>query len=223
MKRQTLTLLIVLAGLWPQQPPVATAQTPRETGERRMPASCLSQLALAAAAAAAALPSGLGIGSEAPAFDPQHVWGPDKGSHACPMCKYGFLQGVLLWVNTDELEDAGRIASRLEREIRERDPKRLRAFVIYTNPGGKPIREVEDLLTSLARKASLQLVAVTYVPSPIDPKTSALYRINPDPRVRNTVFVYRKRRVVDKFVNLGADEASLQKLADSMGRTLEAR
>ena len=189
----------------------------------RVLASCLSSLALATVAAAAVLSSGLGIGSEAPAFDPQHVWGPDKGSHACPMCKYGSLQGVLLWVNTDELEDAGRIAARLEREIRERDPKRLRAFVIYTNPGGKPIREVEDLLTSVAEKASLRQVAVTYVPSPTDPKTSALYRINPDRRVRNTVFVYRKRRVVDKFVNLEADEISLQKLADSMGRTLEVR
>ena len=118
----------------------------------RVLASCLPAVALATAAAAAVLSSGLGIGSEAPAFDPQHVWGPDKGSHACPMCKYGALQGVLLWVNTDDLENAGRIASRLEREIGERDPKRLRAFVIYMNPGGKSIPEVEALLTSLAEK-----------------------------------------------------------------------
>ena len=190
---------------------------------QRVLSYCLPTLALATTAAAAVLTSGLGIGSEAPAFDPQHVWGPDKGSHACPMCKYGALQGVLLWVNSDDLEDAGRIASRLEREIRERDPKRLKAFVISMNPGGKPIREVEGLLTSLAEKASLRQVAVTYVPSPTDAKTSALYRINPDPGVRNTVFVYRQRRVVDKFVNLETDEAGLRKLADAIGRTLETR
>lgn len=39
--------------------------------------------------------SGLNVGDESPAFDPQHAWGPDKGSHACPMCKYGYHPGVM--------------------------------------------------------------------------------------------------------------------------------
>ena len=41
-----------------------------------------------------------------------------------------------------------------------------------------------------------------YVPSLTDKQTSYLYRINPN--TRNTLLIYNKRRVVDKFVNLSA-------------------
>jgi protocatechuate 3,4-dioxygenase beta subunit len=132
------------------------------------------------------------------------------------MCKYGKLQGVLLWVNSDDLGNVGKIASRLEQEIRELGPKRVRVFMIYMNPDRKPRPELEALLSSWAADASLKHVAVTYVPSPTDEKSSVLYRINPDPRVKNTVFVYRKRRIVDKFVNLHADDDSLARLVRSV-------
>jgi hypothetical protein len=42
----------------------------------------LAHLVLATTAVAAVLTSGLGVGSEMPAFDPRHVRGPDNGSHA---------------------------------------------------------------------------------------------------------------------------------------------
>ena len=162
------------------------------------------------------LASGPAIGSEAPAFDPQHVTGPDKGSHTCPMCKYGFLTGALIWVNTEDLATVAPIAARLERAITEKGAAHVRAFVIYMNPTGAPAKEVESRLAAFAREAALSQVAVAYVPGPTDGKTSALYAINPDPRVKNTVLVYRKRRVRDKFINLGSDGASLERLMTSL-------
>ena len=39
--------------------------------------------------------SGLNIGEDQPSFSPFHAYGPDKGSTACPVCKYGRYQGII--------------------------------------------------------------------------------------------------------------------------------
>lgn len=80
--------------------------------------------------------SGLTIGENCPAFDPLHVWGPDKGSKACPMCKYGSRQGILAWINTDSWENVTRLARALDQQISEKGFNKLRAFIIYMNPDG---------------------------------------------------------------------------------------
>lgn len=167
--------------------------------------------------------SGLPVGSEAPAFDPRHVWGPDRGTSACPMCKYGGGQGVLIWVNADDPSGVTPLAARLERAIREKGPRRIRAFVIYTNPAGRPPGEVEDRLRAFAAKAGLDQVAVAYVPSPTDPATSAAYHINPDSGVKNTVLVYCRRRVTARFVNLGMDRDSLDVVVREVELAARAR
>jgi protocatechuate 3,4-dioxygenase, beta subunit len=164
------------------------------------------------------LTSGPPVGDEAPAFDPQHVAGPDQGSHACPMCKYGYQQGALIWVNTDDLNHVAKVATRLEREIHAKGPERIRAFVIYMNPYRQSPAEVEALLSSFAKEALLSRVAVAYVPSPTDKATSALYGINPAPSVKNTVIVYRNRKVFEKFINLTAAEMSMDQLVKSVER-----
>jgi len=48
--------------------------------------------------------SGLAIGADCPAFDPLHLSGIDKGKHTCPMCKYGFGQGLMVWFNHSNLD-----------------------------------------------------------------------------------------------------------------------
>ena len=159
-----------------------------------------------------ALESGPAVGTEAPAFDPWHVAGPDKGSHACPMCKYGKGQGILAWVNTASLDEVATLTARLEKEMRDRGEGRLRAFVIYMNPDRLPRPEVEKRLADIASRVDVKKVALTWVPSPTDDATAALYDINPDPRVKNTMIVYRKRRVVGKFVNLPMTPAGLDQL-----------
>ncbi len=43
--------------------------------------------------------SGLSVGENCPAFDPIHFSGPDEGKTRCPMCSYGFDQGIIIWWN----------------------------------------------------------------------------------------------------------------------------
>lgn len=163
------------------------------------------------------IPSGLDIGQESPAFDPQHVWGPDRGSHACPMCKYGYIQGVLYWVNTDDnWEEVKKWAGFLDQESARRGDERFKAYLIYTNPNLKPLKEVEKQLTRLAQELSLKQIAVTYVPSPTDRATAALNKINP--KAKNTIIVYKKRTVFDKFVNFEPSEEDLRRLVASVDR-----
>lgn len=149
--------------------------------------------------------SGLLTGTECPAFDPVHVWGPDKGTKACPMCKYGIRsKGVMIWVNKN-LDKLGAVAQRLEAEMKQKGANEARTFIIYTNPDRKSNAEIEQLLSHFAQKNNLHNVALAYVPHVSNRSTAFLYRINP--LVENTFIVYNKRHVTGNFVNLTAGQS----------------
>lgn len=148
--------------------------------------------------------SGLLPRTECPAFDPMHIWGPDKGTKTCPMCKYGVRsKGVMIWVNRD-LDKLGVVAQRLEAEMKQKGMNEARTFIIYTNPERKSKTEVEQLLNNFAQKNKLKNVALTYVPHVSDRATAFLYRINP--LVSNTFIVYNKRVTTGNFVNLSTNQ-----------------
>ncbi|MBL7850612.1 MAG: hypothetical protein JNN04_06905 [Cyclobacteriaceae bacterium] len=150
------------------------------------------------------LNSGLPIGTECPAFDPHHVSGPDRNSRACPMCKYGSRQGVMIWVNHSDWDALEPIARRLESEIKTRGLRQFRAFIIYMNPAGLPLAQLLEESRKKADAWKLEKTALVCVPSPTDPESAGLFQINPDPRVKNTVMVYSRRKVAHKVINLNA-------------------
>ena len=155
------------------------------------------------------LNSGLAIGSNCPAFDPKHVSGADKGKTACPMCKYGYQQGIMVWINETNMDGIKNFAKSLETEMQKRGEKKLRVFLIHMNPTNKDLRSLESELINWAATQDLKKVALVYIPTPNDPESSELFQINTSPEIKNTVFVYKKRRVAAKWVNIDYDEASL--------------
>ena len=161
--------------------------------------------------------SGRNIGDQSPAFEPQHVWGPDKGTRACPMCTYGSLPGVLFWLNTEgDWENAGKFAQWLDEESERRGRWKFKAYLIYMNPQREPLDKVENKLTNFAQNLNLKHIAVTYIPAPDDETTAKLNEINPS--LKNTVIVFKKRRVFDKFENFEANEQNLNLLKASVDR-----
>ena len=156
--------------------------------------------------------SGLEIGSNCPAFDPLHISGADAGKKACPMCKYGYGEGLIIWINDPSISIISSFAIMLDNEIQKRGLKNFRVFLVYI----KPQSEKEDVaikkLVSWASQMNIRNVAVTLVPSAIDEKTAGAYNINPSPNVFNTVFVYKKRKVADKFINIDYDGAFFEKI-----------
>jgi protocatechuate 3,4-dioxygenase beta subunit len=160
--------------------------------------------------------SGNPIGSESPAFSPQHVRGPDRGSHACPMCKYGYHPGVMVFLNTDtDWENTIAICKRLEEESIKRKSEKFKAYLVYTNPNKLTIKELENKLQAFTKGLSVQHMAITYVPS-IDDETTEMNLNKINPKTKNTIIVYNKRRVFDKFVNFMATEKNFRFLFHSV-------
>ncbi len=158
------------------------------------------------------LHSGLAVGTSCPAFDPLHLSGPDKGSKACPMCKYGFGQGLMVWFNHANLSHMNDFAESLESALQKRTDKNTRVFLVYMNPFHEKLSKAEEKivqkkLTEWAVERNLQKVALVWVPSPTDHETSGKYKLNPD--AINTVFLYKKRKVAEKWVNMEYDQQSI--------------
>lgn len=143
--------------------------------------------------------SGLAIGADCPAFDPVHVTGPDENSTACPMCKYGRGQGLMIWWNKASLDELQPMLATLENEIVRKGFKKLRVFVMYMNTERKSLEEVNNYTRSFANENNLKKIAITYIPSPDDPQTAGLYNINEN--VSNTILAYKARRVVAKYID----------------------
>jgi protocatechuate 3,4-dioxygenase, beta subunit len=150
------------------------------------------------------LQSGLEKGDNCPAFEPIHLSGADKGKDACPMCKYGYGQGLMVWFNHTSLDTLKQFALKLENEMEMRGEKNLRVFLIYMNPtykinDAKSQAVLRGKLIKWCNENEIKRVALLWVNSPVD-ENCREYKLNPD--VANTVFVYKKRKVVDKWINI---------------------
>ncbi len=165
--------------------------------------------------------SGLSIGEDQPSFTPFHAYGPDKGSKACPVCKYGRHHGVIYFVgNHPDWADIRKWLAFLERESVSRG-KHLKAYFVYGNENGYSKDKRQEELERLGRELSLENVAVTFVPSLSDTGSEInLSRV--DPSVGNTIVVYRNRTIIDKFVNLKPTVASFQLILAAVERTKSA-
>jgi protocatechuate 3,4-dioxygenase beta subunit len=165
------------------------------------------------------LSSGLDLGDNCPAFDPLHLSGADMGKKACPMCKYGYGQGVMVWFNHTNLDRLKSFAQTLEKEMENRGEKALRVFLVYMNPGHagndeKGQKILQGKIKKWCEEQSLQKVAVVWVPSPIDEETCGLYKINP--KAENTVFIYKKRKIAAKWINMDYSNAAAAKILQTL-------
>lgn len=153
--------------------------------------------------------SGLSVGEYCPAFDPHFVSGPDKDKKKCPMCSYGSGQGVLMFWNSRDLTQMWTLLQKLDNEIAAKGFDKLRVFSIYTNTARTNVNVVEHWLEDSAMQHKVQHCAVAFMPSSTKPEAIEDYRLNPNTEIRNTIFIYRKRKVIDKFVNYESDDIKL--------------
>jgi protocatechuate 3,4-dioxygenase beta subunit len=159
------------------------------------------------------LNSGLALGANCPAFEPVHLSGADSGKKVCPMCRYGYGQGVMIWFNHANVDQMKNFAKNFETEMIHRGEKKLRVFLVYMNPfynqnDAKGLEILGRKLRTWCDEQNLKHVAMLWVPSPIDAATCGKYKINPE--AKNTVFIYKKRTVVDKWVNIEYDNETFE-------------
>lgn len=162
--------------------------------------------------------SGLNIGEDQPSFIPFHAFGPDKGSQACPVCKYGRYHGIVLFVgNNPDWDDIKKWLGFLELQSMSRQ-KDLKAYFVYGNENAYSKSKREKELETIGRDLNLKRTALTFVPSFSDSKTEAnLNKINPERK--NTFIIYKNRRIVDKYIDLKANPENFALISNSLDRT----
>ena len=91
--------------------------------------------------------SGKKIGEDQPSFMPYHAYGPDKGSRACPVCKYGRYHGILYFVgNNPDWKDIREWLVFLEEQTVKRG-KFLKVYFVYGNSRDvQPDKRQKDLV-----------------------------------------------------------------------------
>ncbi|MEO6151063.1 MAG: hypothetical protein ABIN95_01060 [Mucilaginibacter sp.] len=162
--------------------------------------------------------SGLNIGEDNPSFTPYHAWGPDKGSRACPVCKYGRYHGIVYFVgNKPDWVGIKKWLIFLEQESIKRS-KYLKAYFVYGNQAGYSERARRAELENIGRELGLKNIAVTFVPALTDTESDvSLNKINP--AVKNTFIIYRNRAIVAKFIELEPTPENFKRIAGTLDKT----
>ncbi len=162
--------------------------------------------------------SGLEIGEENPSFIPYHAYGPDKGSRACPVCKYGRYHGIIYFVgNKPNWEEIKNWLSFLEQESIARS-KYLKAYFVYGNEKNYSREKRQKELEEIGKELKLTHLALTYVPSLVDKESEVnLNKINPE--VENTFVIYRHRRIIDKYIDLKPTQENFKMISATLDKT----
>ncbi len=162
--------------------------------------------------------SGLKIGEDVPSFMPFHAYGPDKGSKACPVCKYGRYHGIIYFVgNKPNWVEIKQWLLFLEQESIKRS-KYLKAYFVYGNEDGysKAQRQLE--LEKAGTELNLRNIALTYVPSMNDTETEIdLNKI--DPSAENTFIIYKNRTIIDKYTSFSPTTEHFNLLINTLNKT----
>ncbi len=162
--------------------------------------------------------SGLFIGEDQPSFTPYHAYGPDKGSRACPVCKYGRYHGVVYFTGANSnWIDIKQWLIFLDKESTERS-RYLKVYLVYADEKSADKNKRLQQLAAIGDSLQLKHVALTYVPSFDDKETEAyLNKINP--AVENTFIIYKNAEIVDKFINQAPTETNFLLLKDVLDKT----
>lgn len=149
------------------------------------------------AAAVDAPESGLAVGQSVEPWTPVHVAGPDKGTKTCPVCTYLAKPAIVVFAkdgpNTEQL------LSEVEQLLAEHDEQGLKGFVaVLDAPAGE--------LEAMATAHGIALTSVCCPDANTGRKDLAAYQVNP--KVDNTVMIYKDYKVVANWVDLNAQDAA---------------
>lgn len=166
-----------------------------------------------------AILSGKNIGEDVFSFTPFHAWGPDKGTRTCPVCKYGWYHGILYFVgNKPDWKEIKQWLIFLEKESQKRE-KYLKVYFIYGNETDYHKTNREKELAKLGDELQLQKVALTFVPSFSD-RESDIYLNKINPATDNTMILYKRSIIFDKFINMKPGPESFALLSKRLDQTI---
>lgn len=151
--------------------------------------------------------SGLSVGEMVTPFHPKHIAGPDKGTDTCPPCKYGARPAVQAWVHPSEKADTvAAIAKTLSANVSAHKAADMKGFMIMLTMCGA----CEAKANKFAETAKIENLGIATLG--VDNEAVKAYKVNTSADVKNTVIVYKDKKVAAKFVNLTDSKEDLAKL-----------
>lgn len=163
--------------------------------------------------------NGKKIGEDIISFTPYHAWGPDKGSKACPICKYGRYHGILYFVgNHPNWTEIRQWLTFLEKESIKRD-KYLKVYFIYGNSNAYNKQSRKAELEKLGKELLIVRTALTFVPSFSDIE-SDVYLAKINSNNGNTFLLYKRSNVIGKYINLKPGEQNFTLLRKKLDETI---
>jgi protocatechuate 3,4-dioxygenase beta subunit len=106
----------------------------------------------------------------------------------------------------------------LENESKKRE-KYLKVYFVYGNEKKYNKSDREEELTKLGLELNLEKVALTFVPSFSDSESEIdLNKINS--AAENTFIIYKRSRVVDKFINLKPNKDNFSLLSGRLDQSI---
>lgn len=155
--------------------------------------------------------SGLQIGEEVSSFIPYHAWGPDKGTRACPVCKYGWFHGILYFVgNNPDWQDIKKWLSFLEQESLKRQ-QYLKVYFVYGNENNYNRDQRIKELEKIGKELNIKNTALTFLPS-LQDKESEINLNVLNPQSGNSFLVYKRRKLIGKFENFNANNDNFKEI-----------
>lgn len=159
--------------------------------------------------------SGKEPGEDVFSFTPFHAYGPDKGTQTCPICKYGWFNGILYFVgNNPNWEEIKEWLIYLDLEGIRRQ-QYLKVYFVYGNQNHYQRQQRFDELEALGEELKLQTTALTFVPSFSD-KASDIYLNEINPEVENTFILYKRSRITANYINLKPSTKSFKLISDQL-------
>lgn len=134
---------------------------------------------------------GLPISSHVPSFTPTHLTGPSAGKKECPLCKYGLVPQLQIWVQDANIKE-GLAAAKQADAMASGMKGKLVPYLIVV--GGKD-------RTDLIKASGLKSVFAVRVPSWEDPETSGLYGHSVKDRPAVRVYSVVNRRLFGRWDN----------------------
>jgi len=167
------------------------------------------------------LSSGRNIGEDVFSFTPTHAWGPDKGSTACPVCKYGQFHGILYFIgNHPNWSDIRQWLTFFESESIKRG-KYLKVYLIYGNELQDNFSEKNTILAQIGQELNLHQVALTHVPSFNDEASDVAFnKINPE--VGSTIILFKRRNIIAKYLNLEPTKSNFETIQNRLEESKNA-
>ncbi|WP_179346696.1 dioxygenase family protein [Winogradskyella ursingii] len=161
---------------------------------------------------------GKNIGEDVISFTPFHAYGADKGTKTCPICKYGWYHGILYFVgNKPNWNEIKNWLKFLDTESQKRE-KYLKVYFVYGKETNYNKNERTQELEKLGTELGLKKVALTFVPSFKD-KTSEVHLNKIDPNVRNTILLYKRSTIIEKYVDLKPNQKNFKKISERLDET----